>query len=838
MKGSLGSVSFMALSVALMPVASASAQTAQTTPQAASDADDMAPGEIVVTAQKRAERLVDVPVTVTAVSADVLRQRQINDTRSLTDAVPSLTFTEGGKAANNSFRIRGVGTALFNFGAESSVSTVIDGVVLGRGAQGFSELSDVERIEVLEGPQGTLFGKNADAGLINVVTARPSHQLSANGEVTVAEGEEYRAKGTISGPLSDTLRASISGNYSYVGGNLFSSVSPGDRIGTVKSRGVRGKLDWDMTENLNWLAIASYYKTQSGCCSSVIQQFDNSVQIAALVVPFTANTENRLVQMYKPSFDDSRQFIGSLEGNLKLGDFTITSITSYQNYRFDANPFPVIPDALPPLYVAATPQLVTPYGSTTQTTINGAGGRSKTLSAGGPGSVTQFAQEIRVTSPGTGPLTYVAGLYYQTQKVGREYLQRWGTCPVTAGNTVGLPCGTSTTVLPIYVSNTLNAGQTSDQIAVFGQGEYKLTDKLSVLAGVRVQRETVSYFVIRPGASQPGDVSTLSVGSGSGNTADNTITGKLGLQYHVNRNAQFYATYARGYKGASYDIELTAAFNQTTPVLPETVNAFEAGFKGRIFGGRALLTAAAFYAKYKNLQVQAQAVDPLTFTATSIPTNAGDVTTKGFQAAISAEVTQGLSVNASVVYSKATVNANGLPCTFPQNNAAVYGLPAIATVAVGAAQPSNVCFRQLNTSGGSATFQNVRNGSLPGAPEWRGNASIRYEHPLFGSLAGFIMGSMNFQSWQSFDLSQDPFLSQPGYATFDLNFGVKDIDNKYSLTVFVKNLTNRHYYTGKNYAGNNVRPAGYVLNYDQQGYNVNLPKAADRYVGATFAFKF
>ncbi len=119
------------------------------------------PGEIVVTVQKRAERLQDVPLAVTAVGADTLASRQINDTNSLVQAVPSLSFQQGANPTNTSFRIRGVGTALFGQGVEPSVSVVVDGVVAVRSAQGFSELADVERVEVLRGPQGTLFGKNA-----------------------------------------------------------------------------------------------------------------------------------------------------------------------------------------------------------------------------------------------------------------------------------------------------------------------------------------------------------------------------------------------------------------------------------------------------------------------------------------------------------------------------------------------------------------------------------------------------------------------------------------------------------------------------------------------------
>jgi iron complex outermembrane receptor protein len=155
-----GGVAPLSLALAVLAPCAALAQTA---PAAAPAADGPAPGDIVVTAQKRSERLQDVPLAVTAVGGDMLAKRQINDTSSLVAAVPSLTFQQGANPTNTVFRIRGIGTALFGQGVESSVSTVVDGVVAVRAAQGFSDLSDVERIEVLRGPQGTLFGKNATA---------------------------------------------------------------------------------------------------------------------------------------------------------------------------------------------------------------------------------------------------------------------------------------------------------------------------------------------------------------------------------------------------------------------------------------------------------------------------------------------------------------------------------------------------------------------------------------------------------------------------------------------------------------------------------------------------
>ena len=227
------------LAIATLLSANAAHAQADTAAAVAAPQDDADAGEIVVTAQKRSERLQDVPLAVTAVTGEGLADRQINDTTALVKAVPSLTFQQGAHPANTTFRIRGVGTALFGQGVESSVAVVVDGVPLVRQAQALSDLADIERIEVLRGPQGTLFGKNASAGLINIVTARPTSTLQGNGDVTIAERGEYRVKGTVSGPLSDTLRARISGFYNDVEGPAYNV--------TRKER-VNGQSGWGVTQ--------------------------------------------------------------------------------------------------------------------------------------------------------------------------------------------------------------------------------------------------------------------------------------------------------------------------------------------------------------------------------------------------------------------------------------------------------------------------------------------------------------------------------------------------------------------------------------------------------------
>ncbi len=302
-----------------MGAAPASAQVAA--------APEVVPDEILVTATKRSERLIDVPVAVTALSGEALSQNQISGVATPQQLVPSLTFTQSTNDLNNNVRIRGVGTALFNVGLESSVSFVVDGVVLSRQGQGFQDLIDIERVEVLRGPQGVLFGKNATAGVINVVTKRPSKDFTADAEIVVAEQDEYRVRASVAGPLSEAVGFRLTGFWNDVGGHI-RDVATGERYNGGKSYGMRGKLE-AQAGDLNLLLIGDYRKSEALCCQFQARSFVNPVALS-LLAPVVPSDTNRQVKNDAKTFNDTEQWGVSLEANLGLGDHTLTSISAYR----------------------------------------------------------------------------------------------------------------------------------------------------------------------------------------------------------------------------------------------------------------------------------------------------------------------------------------------------------------------------------------------------------------------------------------------------------------------------------------------------------------------------
>ena len=279
-------------------------------------------------------------------------------------------------------------------------------------------------------------------------------------------------------------------------------------------------------------------------------------------------------------------------------------------------------------------------------------------------------------------------------------------------------------------------------------------------------------------------------------------------------------TWTRGYKGASYDIEVNANFVNQRAVRPETVKAWEAGFKADLFDRALSLNAAAFYADYSDLQVQAAYTDPVTGIVSSIPTNAGSAVTKGVEVEFTARPARGLSFNGGVTYLATSVDVDGLSCA----------LPNVAAAPVSRASPINQCYRLV---AGGTTFLNVRDGRLPNAPSWRGTLTARYESDLPGSeLAVFGQVTGNAQSAVNFTLEQDPDAVQKGYATFDASIGVRRNDGRYSVTLFVRNLTDKHFLTSIGRAGQLTNVAN---PYNLTGF---IPKDADRYFGANFSISY
>jgi iron complex outermembrane recepter protein len=755
--------------------------------------------EVVVTAEKRTERLQDAPLAVSAVSGGQLSDMQLTQSANLVSAVPSLTFQQGANPQNASFRIRGIGTSLFGVGTVSSVAVVLDGVPAARQAQSFFNFADIQRIEVLRGPQGTLFGEGASAGVINVVTERPSREFEGLVNTTIAQGDEQLVNATVSGPVSDSVALRLTSYYDNIRG-IMREVGTDDWENGNQDWGTRAKMQWNAADNLTFLLTASFDHAADNCCASVLVNATNPAMIR-LSRGITASPWNRNVSDDRQTFSNSKQQFYTLEGDLDLGAVTLTSITGYQKYYLlNNNEADIIPSAVP-VYVGGTSG-----AAFSQYNING-----------GTIDLHQASQELRLSNSSSGRFNYVAGIYLQNLLIDRGFTRRRAYCAAGTSAQLGLPCPPKS-----YQSYVNWAIVRSNIQAAFSQVDYRLVGGLKALAGLRVQHENIMTSggpggPLGTGALVPGDSFFGGTVAGRVSTADTAVSGKAGLQYEFSRTAQVYATYTRGFKGAGFNASPTTDYATQRPVNPEHVNAYEVGFKGLFWNGLLTLDTALFLEDYSSLQVQVATQNPDTGLLIATQTNAGTSNTKGFELESTLRPLTGLSLITDVTLAKTSIDLNGLGCPLEFQS---------TSIATGNPQPGQ-CYTVQGNS-----YVNVRDAQLPASPKWRVSFTPRYQHDLGSRLLAFGQVNVNYQSAQVFDLTQDPLLRQNGYTLVDLSLGLSTNDDRYGVTFFVKNLFNESYFTNMAHAQLLATAA-----HPSEIY-ANIDKESQRYFGATLQMRF
>jgi iron complex outermembrane receptor protein len=777
---------------------------AQEVANAAVDTAEAAPAEIVVTAQKRAERLQDVPVAVSVISGDAIANQGGVNIENAQYLVPSLNFRKSGTTLNQFLFLRGIGTANFSIAAEPSVSAVLDGVVLSTAGEAFADLVDVERVEVLRGPQGTLFGKNASAGVINIVSKRPTDAFEAFGEAGYffGEGDEYRLRGGVNVPFSPTVRGRFTGFYGDYEGNIRNLAPNVDRrVNGYEHYGVRGVVEADVGEALTLTAIGDWRKSDDDCCAEVIGGAPltatgtvNAANLALLqtVLPTLRGDETRRIAQNLVTATKEESYGASLQADLDVGTAgTLTSITSH---RWFDNVEIRDGDFLPTAYVGFNQ-----------------------LHDVGPQNSKTFSQELRLTSPGGQMLEYVLGAYYSRNKNERTFTRNDVVCTAAPGAPTGvlIPCGTAAANPSTFPSGTADFGSTFKNAAVFGQLTFNASDDLRLIGGLRYTHDELDVFHIRrttlagPGINPNFDAGVFNNGATNPTTGafvpgpsngvpftasseKDNLSGRAGVQYDLSDDNMVYATYARGYKGPAYNIFFNMNTASTNRIAAETADSFELGLKNTLLDGSLVLNLAAFYAKYKNFQ--ANNPDLVAGVVTTRLTNAGTVSTRGIEADVIARPTDNWSLAGGLAYTDAQID----------NFRAPPGAPATAIIPDGTPLTSAPKFKASLTS----------------------NTDV--ETGWFANL--FFGGSFSYQSKQLTQLSPDPIVranaTVDAYALADVQVGLVSPDDAWKLTFLVRNLFDQSFAAAIQTGG----PAG--------SYRYQIPREADRYYGLTLRVNF
>lgn len=749
------------------------------TPALAQDTGDTSSAdsveEIVVTANKVAENVQDVPIAITALSADRLETAGTTSLEGITQLVPSVTFRKGTTSANSAIVMRGVGTITFSIAAEPSVSTVVDGVVLSRSGQAFMDLVDAERLEVLRGPQGTLFGKNASAGLVSIISKGGTDSFQFDGRAEYYEGDEYRFRGSLSGPLATDLTARLTGFYGSYDGNIV-NVNGGreENINGYEHYGARGIIDYDgALARIRF--IADYFQADDDCCADVTTVSRGAVLDAELGLPggVAQGLDQRYVNHNLVTRTMDTQWSATLSGDFDITDsHTLSIVGGYRNWE---NTEVREGDFLPRAIVGTAELHDTGLVTTEQVSV-----------------------EARIASDRAKPFFYQVGLFAWGSDNRQVFTRRDITCatstlPVAPSG--ARPCNTADTVNTLFPTATSFSDVSSTNFALFGQATWRFSDLFAVTGGLRYTWDNLSYIHTRapgvnattglpatgPGISGAPAGGTLASGGNGTNTSagssDNgNLSGKAVVQITPTDDLMFYGSYTRGYKGPAFNVFFNhTAPTNAVPIDEETSDAFEIGAKTQFLDNRVQLNLAAFQVTYDGFQ--ANNFVTLNGAVVTNLTNAGTVRSKGFEADLQVVPFAGLTLRASGAYADARV-------------------------------------RRFNPNP-ATNAPDARDGTrLPLAPEFVYTLGAGYETTL-GGFGLHLDADYRHVSSQFSDLGQQGPIAP--YGLWNASIGFSDADDNYRLSFHARNITD------ESYALLNV----------SAGQRLQIPRDADRYFGVS-----
>jgi iron complex outermembrane receptor protein len=572
-------------------------EKAAPTNSAASNAPSDGVAEIIVTAQRRGENLQNVPISITAIPANKLLASGVTTTADLALVTPGFQFQQSiGLAAPY---IRGIGVAGQEAGLESSVATYIDGVYIAGGASALTTLNNVDRVEVLKGPQGTLFGRNASGGLIQIVTRDPKFAPAFEGGLTYDQWKTGTGSAYITGPLTSNIAADLAVRYSSQGEGWGRNLQTGEQVNKLNHDfAVRSKWLFDLNDQSK-LRIAGDYSDTLG-----------STFVTFSPVPGHAGSGNYLftgnpwdsVSSFRDPLRHSINWGVSADYTNNLGFATLRSITAYRGSYFHAS---FDPGALPTPTVTIFSRIME----------------------------QQYSQELQLLSEDSSRLKWIVGAYYFR-----------GDSGGSGGRNLLYPL---LTFAPGLLTVTQDYGNVTSSVAAYAQATYPLTDRLNLTGGIRLTHDdfvyrnpsTITDLTFVPA---PYNISTANFPDRRGQTTKPSW--RLALDYKLAPTTLVYASYNRGFKSGGYDIEV-----ENGPLLkPEEVDSFEVGTKIDAFDRKMRFNATVFYEDVKNLQLV------LLYNGASNIRNAASVHAYGAEAELTLAPVSGLTLTASGSYLHST----------------------------------------------------------------------------------------------------------------------------------------------------------------------------------------
>jgi iron complex outermembrane recepter protein len=715
-------------------------------------------GEIIVTAQRRAESLQDVPVSVSVATGENLRQQNIRTFEDLSARVPNLRMVAA--TLSDQIHVRGTGSG-FNTGFEQSVATFVDGVYRSRSRASRVAIFDIDRVEVLKGPQTIFFGANAIAGALNITTRKPDRAFGVNGSALYAPADgEYNIEAGISAPISDTLAVRLSGRWSGMDGYIVSA-RDGSKGPHLNNKQGRLSAIWEPANNIE---IAARYDIarlrDKGTFLAELFSCPPATRLpagqCARALTIDPNLDSRFDYRSGASFGgglDLNLDEGVVNTKVDLGGVVLNSLTSYQRQRADArfevSPFPV----------------ASPIGTPSYNPVF-----SGEL-------YRQFSQELRLESDAGERFNYIVGGYFERGKLDNVTVQGNFNIPVALAAQTTYPANT-----PIAIFT--RVGQRSHTYSAFGSATYEIIDGLQVTGSLRytnvekaaerfVEIGSVPAFV-SPDVFVPGPASVQAILAAQrgadlrpyaiSKRRDDEFMPAANLKYKINDDVLIYASYAHGFKAGGFSGGTSDVFN------PETVNSYEAGIKAQWLDRKLTTNISLFRSNYQNLQ-EAQNVILPSGAALQVVTNAAQSRAQGIEFSTVMRPSSSLTFRADIAYLDSKyIRYPDAPCS---------PLEAIGV-------PN--CRR--DRSGLRRAY----------SPNWSGSVSLDYSTKI-GSEMQLRLGSTVYFTGSYF---QQPAISElveeDGYAKLDLRAALSIKNGQLEFAVIGKNVTDKLTVGYRNYS--------------------------------------
>ena len=587
-----------------------------------SDANPVALDEIIVTAERRQNNIQDVPIAITALSADALDSQQIISTRDLSRAVPNLvTANNVGLGSSVTYFLRGVGNTESIPTFDLPIGTYVDEVFISRQNANQIALSGVERVEVLRGPQGTLFGRNTTGGAVSITTKKPESEFGGDIELGYGSFNRFSANGAVNVPVSDSLAVRLSGIYITDDGYIENELNDAEFNGE-ETTGLRGAIRYDGGGTVSWDGSVQWTDTETtGLGTPEILNAD----LSSTVTPITGDlhtvriededcTVSGDVASFATSgcqFNETETLLATSNLKVETGIGDINFITGYYENDFLFN--------------------VDFLGNTTQPAFGGLFGSNFYIS--NDTNTQQFSQEVKLSGDAfDGKLSYVTGAFYMDETNETRFV-----------DFVNLPFMGIT--LPTILADRDQLENDTESVAVFAQGDYAVTDRLKLQAGLRWTNEEKTLEL--DGASLsfatfsnvPLDSAALVAEGIPLEQTVSKITPRFAAFYEVSDDVSVYASYTEGFKSGGWNVRGTNAL-ELQPFDEETVESIEVGFRSELFDNRLRLNATLFNAEYDDYQI------PSVFPGSNVflTLNSGDARVRGLEVDFLAAITENLQL--------------------------------------------------------------------------------------------------------------------------------------------------------------------------------------------------